>query len=441
MDLSVGQIEALAPDASAAAAGKKLGSKGHWKSAGRSAVAVWGECQGSALYQVRVDLGDFAYRCSCPSRKLPCKHVLGLLFLTANSPGDVPTSEPPPWVSEWLSQRAARAAKQQAKKTEPSKPADAAAQARRAEQRQERVAAGLERLDLWMSDLVRNGLAGLEQQPAAFWETEARHLVDAQAPGLAARVRRLAEIPGSTPDWPAVLLGELGRMALLTAAYRRLEQLEPALQSDVRQMIGWTVRQEELTLQGETVADQWLILGQTVADEERVRVQRNWLLGRVTGRTATVLQFSASGQPFPETIVPGTMVEGELVFWPGAAADRAKFAARHGETVRIAGRIPGHDSIDAFLEHVAATLARQPWRDRFLAVLRQVVPVPGKPPWYVRDVHGRALPLVRREHWQLLALSGGQPIDLAAQWNGRELSPLGVAGDHEYHCLAEGLSS
>ncbi len=435
MDLSVGQIESLAPDAGSAAAGKKLGSKGHWKSAGRSEAAVWGECQGSALYQVRVDLGEFAYRCSCPSRKLPCKHVLGLLFLAAGSPADVPAAQPPQWVSEWLSQRASRTAKKEAKKTEPPKPVDVAAQARRAEQRQERVAAGLGRLDLWMSDVVRSGLAGLERQQPSFWETEAKRLVDAQAPGLAARLRRIAELPGSSPDWPGVLLGELGRLSLLTDAFGRLEQLDPALRSDVRQMIGWTVSQEDPAAQGETVADQWLVLGQTIEDEERVRVQRSRLLGRSTGRTATVLQFSAGGQPFPETIVPGTSTEGELTFWPGAAADRAKFAARRGETTRIAGRLPGCDSIEAFLQQVAATLARQPWRDRFLGVLLEVVPVYGKPPWSVRDRGGRTLPLVRREHWQLLALSGGRPVDLAAEWNGREVLPLGIAGDAEYRLL------
>jgi uncharacterized Zn finger protein len=32
---------------------------------------------GKGLYQIRVDLGEFAYNCTCPSRKLPCKHVLG----------------------------------------------------------------------------------------------------------------------------------------------------------------------------------------------------------------------------------------------------------------------------------------------------------------------------------------------------------------------------
>jgi hypothetical protein len=32
-------------------------------------------------YQVRADIVDVAYKCSCPSRKLPCKHTLALMLM------------------------------------------------------------------------------------------------------------------------------------------------------------------------------------------------------------------------------------------------------------------------------------------------------------------------------------------------------------------------
>ncbi|HET7640167.1 MAG TPA: SWIM zinc finger family protein, partial [Ktedonobacteraceae bacterium] len=103
------QVLALAPDSSAASAGKKLAQTKHWKSMGQSTEALWGECQGSGKdpYQVRVDLANLAIACSCPSRKLPCKHALGLLLITVDTPKVVPTKEPPEWVSSWLAKRAA----------------------------------------------------------------------------------------------------------------------------------------------------------------------------------------------------------------------------------------------------------------------------------------------------------------------------------------------
>ena len=74
MNLTIDQVTALAPDASSAAAAKKLANPAAWRSLGRDAEALWGECQGTALYQVRVAVADLTAKCSCPSRKFPCKH-------------------------------------------------------------------------------------------------------------------------------------------------------------------------------------------------------------------------------------------------------------------------------------------------------------------------------------------------------------------------------
>ena len=50
---SVDQVLALAPDPSAAKSGRDLSSPHKWKSFGRSDVAVWGECTGSAAEQCK----------------------------------------------------------------------------------------------------------------------------------------------------------------------------------------------------------------------------------------------------------------------------------------------------------------------------------------------------------------------------------------------------
>src|SRR5262249_32350260 len=155
-------------------------------------------------------------------------------------------------------------------------------------------------LDLWLKDQVRAGLATLESKPLSFWDEQAKRLVDAQAPGLASRIARLAAIPNSAPDWPRRLLGELGRLKLLLRACQRPDQLDAALQHDLRQIIGWTVSQEDIQRHGQRVEDTWVVIGQWVDDEDRIRTQRSWLVGRETLRMALVLQFSAGGQPFAE---------------------------------------------------------------------------------------------------------------------------------------------
>lgn len=440
MAYTADQILALAPDSGSAANGRKLANLRHWRALGRSDAAVWGECQGSAVYQVRAELASMAVKCTCPSHKFPCKHGLALLLLAVD-PGAVPEAEPPEWVASWLAKRAAPE-RTSPTKAEKSPEAEAAAgptkdQARRIAKREALIAQGLTALDLWLADLVRNGLAAVEGQSAAFWERPAAQLVDAQAPGLAARLRRMAEIPGSSEDWPDRLLAQLGRLALLAHAYRRGEALDPALREDVREMTGWFLKEEEVAARGEQVSDEWLVLGQYVQEEERGRSQRTWLLSAATGRPALIVQFSFMHAPFKETYVVGTRLRGKLAFWPGAAPLRACVVSREVVSDPVA-ELPAAGGIEEFLASVAAALARNPWRDRFLCVLRDAVPVCdiASGHWDVREADGGSLPLRDGEHWRLLALSGGRPVRLAAEWDGATLLPLGVIADGSYLQLA-----
>lgn len=400
---TVAQVLDLAPDAASAAAGKKLAAPVNWKSLGRSEDAVWGEALGSSVYQVRIAAADLAYKCSCPSRKFPCKHVLGLMLRVADDVSAVPLTDPPQWVTQWLSQRRARVEKREAPADAPPDPqaADSAARAaaRRSVQRERRVADGLDRLERWLHDLARNGLAGVERQPFSFWDAQAKSLVDAQAPGLAARLRAMAAIPGSSPDWPARLTERIGRMALIIHAFRRIDKLDEPLRHDLRAMIGWTINKNELDAVGQRVADEWLAVGQIVEDEDRLRVQRTWLCGRMTRRMALVLQYAAGGAAFAESIIVGTQWQGDLLFHPSAGPQRARIAEGRGEVQTITERPPGHVTIEAFLDDVSRLLERLPLLDRFGGVLCDVVPLhmpDGR--WLVRDAAGRTLPLAGADH-------------------------------------------
>jgi hypothetical protein len=429
-------IAALAADAKVAAAGKKLGVPRSWESPGRSAEALWGECRGSAVYQVRVDLSDLAVKCSCPSRKHPCKHGIGLLFLNLETP--LPKAPAPDWVADWLARRAARtAARQGAGEREETTP-DPEAKEKRARKRLSRVASGLDALDLWMEDLVRDGLAAAGTRQASFWETQAKRMVDAQAPGVAARLRHLSGLPNSSPEWPEKLLGGLGRLALLSEAFRRLDALDEPLAESVRAEVGIPLSQEEVLERGEKVSDGWIVLGQRTENEGRLKARRTWLLGAHTGRYALILQFRAASEPFAEGFVSGTVVKGKLAFYPGAYPLRAVVQARTGGRTRAEG-LPGHKTLEGFLDHASEATARQPWLELLPAALSGVVPLldgaPNGGRWMVRDRDGGALPLGGGEHWTLLSLSGGRPVDLAAEWDGERLLPLGVVAGRTYRIL------
>jgi hypothetical protein len=346
------------------------------------------------------------------------------MLMAASQPGALPRSDPPSWVTEWIASRVRTSQKREQKKTS-SAPPDPEAQARRAAQRLERVRGGIEAFDLWMQDLVRHGLGSIDGAGQGPWEAQAARLVDAQAPALASRVRGLGYVPRATAEWADDLLAELGRLALLTEGFHRLDRLPEPLRADVRQLVGWTIREDEVVAGGDLVDDEWVVLGQATDEDERFRTQRTYLKGVRDARLAMVLQFAAGTEPFSDTIVPATRFEAVLAFWPGAVPLRALMHERRGAAVSWDGRLPGSSTFSAFLTEVATALARQPWLTRLPCVVCDVVPAcESERAWWLIDRERAALPLAGRDGWSLLAISGGHPIDVMAEWDGRALRPL-----------------
>ena len=428
LQLTSAQVQALAPDASAVSAGKKLGKPASWKSLGQSSEALWGECQGSALYQTQVALPDLASKCSCPSRKFPCKHALGLLFLAVDTPKAVLEGPPPDWVTSWQEKRGAAQEKKQARvEAAASKPVDEPAQAKRSEKRHEKILAGIDQLDAFMNDLVRQGLARAQSQSLSLWDTQARRLVDAQAPGLAARVRQLAQVSGTSEGWAERVLAELGQLSLLTHAYRRLPTLPPALAADVRRLIGFSLEQTEVVAHGDVVEDDWDVLGARLDEEDRIRTQRTWLRGVSSKRSALVLQFAPPGGRFTEALVPGSRTSARLAFWPSAAPQRALVVERTGPLTTL-DDAPTGESVRACTTRFAALLGQLPFLERDLFVLEGVVPTlvsrEGGPSYALIDEDGQQLPLAVGDHDVLLATSGGSPLTVVGEWDGYTLEPL-----------------
>lgn len=438
--LTAAQVEALAPDASAIAAGKKLGKPGPWRGLGQDDHALWGECQGSALYQTRIALVDYASNCSCPSRKLPCKHALGLLFLASTSAASVPRGAAPEWVSSWLEKRTAAAEKKREPREE--KPVDEAAQRKRADKRHASVLAGMDVLDAWLADIVRMGFGRVRSEPPSFWDGQARRLVDAQAPGLAARVRAAGERIHAGEDWAERLLEDLGGIALVTHAYRRLAALDDATAADVRRVVGFSLDRAEVIAHGDLEHDTWHVLCDVIEQEDRVRAQRIWLRGERSFRDALVLQFSAGGGPFPATFVSGTAFRGELAFYPGAVKQRALVVSREGDAQNPVA--PLGVGIAQALDGFAEALGRAPFLERVLLVLAAVVPrrvrAEDRERTHVMDAARDTLPLEGRVHDVLFALSGGRPVTLVGEWDGTALAPLVVFADGPRVALREQIA-
>jgi len=415
---SAERVLALAPDVPAQRAAQLLIGDSRWSDSGAESDLVWGRSRGSASapYQCIATLGEHpAYHCSCPSRKVPCKHVLALLLRWAA--GKVAAAEPPAWVHDWSLRQAARTARREAVAGKPRE-VNPKTVARRAD----RVAAGMSELDRWLADQVASGIAGLTTVGYEPFDTLAARLVDAQARGAAGLVRRLAGAAVSGD--PERLVTELALLRLLAAGYARLDELPPPLAATVASRVGIPVSRDEV-LATPPVPDAWAVLGIRDEIDDQLSSRRVWLRGCGTGRMALVLSFAGPGQSLPIDFTVGTVVEADLCYYPGATPLRALVAGRAG-TVCAGPEAPEPpaDPIAGALDSWAAALAGDPWLDRWPVLLAAVHPTTT----HLVEADGTALP-VRGEHWPLIAAAGGRACRVMGEYGPAGIRPISAFVD------------
>jgi hypothetical protein len=435
---SAEHVLALAPDDASRRAGTRLGTAGPWPEAGSSGAAVWGLCRGSGSkpYRTVVDTEGPAYKCTCPSRKFPCKHALGLLLLWAADEEPVAgTGEPPGWAAEWLASRRRSGERREERigaGAPKAKAADPVAALRRAERRAARITSGVTELEQRLADLLRGGLAAAEQQGHGPWEETAARMIDAQAPGLAARVRELGAIPASGAGWPARLLEESALLHLLDRGWSHRDELPEPLARTVLTRVGLPSPPGEAP-----VRDRWSVLAQYDTSDGRLTTRRIWLYGTGAARWALLVAFGAAGAA-PEPALPaGRVVEAAITPHTGAGQLRAGWGEQFGVPGPMSTPPPGGSVTDA-VEAYGAALSEDPWLDCWPVTLRQVVPVTGTEGssrggtdgWQLVDADGgAALPVARAAVtrpglWKLASLAGGGPVTVFGECGHRGFDPL-----------------
>lgn len=400
-------VEKAAPDAACLAAAQRLARPGPWSETGSTETLVWGKCQGSGKvpYQVSIDLTGPAYRCSCPSRKLPCKHALALLLLWVRGSGSVADVERP---ADFAGQGLAPPADPAQRPARRAAPADPEARARRQAERRALMSEGIADFAIWLTDLARAGTVQARRQPWDWWDTAAARLVDAQLPGLADRVRTMGSEVSGREDWADYLLEELGRWWSAAQAWQRWDDLDERTRADLRTYFGWAQATDDVRA-GPRLTDAWLVLGAHRSDDGRLQQQRTWLRGQASGHIVQLLDFAAGGAALPMAQLAGSVLEATLALYPGSRPHRALIV---GEPVVRGGSapLPEGGSLDEALADLAAAWAENPWGARVPAVVRDAAlqPLADGHRAQIVDASG-ALPLLADAvPWHALARTGGR---------------------------------
>jgi len=453
MTISTETIAALAPDQASLNAANKLMSPGKWPLRAMDADRglVWGECQGSGAnpYRVVFDLGDHGSKCTCPSRKFPCKHVLALMWMFAGEAAKFAPAPPPDWVTDWLGRRRkpaegakrepassggkslAAAAADLGAEAAPDPEAEARARAaaeRRAAETEAALHAALADLETWLDDQLRTGLGGLLGDLSRCRAIAAR-MVDGKAQALAGRLDELpAEIMAlSGEDRLDALIVHLGKLVVLSRAFRA-DPANPA----VRRAIATSETREDLLATPEALrlGARWQVAG------ERIRTRRDGLVSQASylmnltpteGAPAFALLldfFPASVGRRNSAFAVGEQFEAELVFYPGASPLRAIIAERRPLDGQGAWPQAGAEPLLPAARHLAGA----PW-DIAVPILlpegRIVLSERGKPWWRSAD-GALSLPLATAPPEVVLGLRLARS---AALWDGMRLSLLSSDSD------------
>ena len=410
----------LAPDSQVASGATRLAGVAGWTGLGRTASALWGLCPGSGKnpYRVCVDLGDRATKCSCPSRKFPCKHAVAVQLL--HTRGEVPVDEAvPDWVSDWVAKRHAVAV-----------PADTSPEAverrarakdKTAQHRAEAVRGGVAALRDWLSDLAGSGIAGLPGRDAAWWHAITARMVDAQAPGLAAAVAELRDlVAAGGPQWAVDAADRLGGLHLLA---RLSESAEGPLGDVVRTRLGFPVPEEQVR-SGPGWSDRWVALLRLETDDGPFRTVRQWIWGRDRAEWVVGVKHAGGGAK-PVPLLPhGMEVTGTLHPYPGAIPRRVAVGELVGE--RRAEAVPVATTWREALAGLEPVLLADPWQ-RLHPLGCAAVRASGDLRFLV-DVGRHGLP-VRGDAAldRALAVTGGEPFDAWGIWDGHNLRLGAVA--------------
>jgi SWIM zinc finger len=425
------QVLALAPRPTVIASAQGLAVPTRWAASGCDRRAVWGRCHGASAepYEVAVDHRNAVTRCSCPARLRPCKHAIALLLLWSG--GHVVEGVAPSGVVRWMAGLPTAPSPPLAESGPVpggggnAAPSEGAVRPPGRDQRVGRMIDGLVDLDRWLDDRLRIGLADPALARYATWDDLAARLVDAQAGGVANRVRRLAGEVGAGPRWHDRVLAEMGGLHLLAQAGRRLGQLPDGLADSVATAVGWQVRRRDV-LAGVPDTDTWLVMGRSDRREDRIEVRRWWLRGVESGRWAMLLSFAAYRESLDDSLEVGSRFAADMYRYPGVHRLRAVLGIRHE---RPEPATPSHaGSVADACAAVGSMIAGEPWIERVPFCVR-AAPALHAGRWVLTDDSG-SMPVAGDAEsltWAtLLACSGGSKVTLTCEWTADGVVPLTV---------------
>ncbi|MCR2802735.1 SWIM zinc finger family protein [Paenibacillus soyae] len=198
MNVTEAYVDGLALNAGAIKNGRDLMKKNSFPllCVSEDGAVIFGECKGSGKepYRCSVDFANPAspvFRCSCPSRQFPCKHILGLLYAYADGRTFQTAPIPPD-----LQEKRDKAEKREEKKKETAAGGSGSPAKRKTNKSAlvKKAAAQLEGIEIaekLIRHIAHSGLGSLDPKSLQLLEDQAKELGNYYIPGIQIAMKEL----------------------------------------------------------------------------------------------------------------------------------------------------------------------------------------------------------------------------------------------------------
>ena len=435
------QVEQIIPDASSAKSAKKLAKFEAWNNiSGSTDQWIWGEIQGSAIYQSAVFLPELKCECSCPSFKRPCKHALALLFVYTEYQDKfiVQSDEQsiPDRVQKWRDKKTKTLEK---KENKIDKPIDEEARAKRQLAREKKMDAGIEALQTWLNDVVTMGLGRLRQQQHEKFRDIQSRLVDAQVAGLVSYLDEFSSALYQS-NWQMQSSFWLAKLQTAVHLWQNRQQLQPELCEEVKQLFGVNLPTDVW----DNISAQMLhvyALGQVTQELVNTRgcYRRQWLWDSQNLRDYLLLDFE---------IPPYSNFGLTLPFQKQLALNAKLYPVVSQQRLRLEDNLmsfndlsltlvapKGFKNFDQAFTQYANGLKQYPLQLVRFFWLEQLRLVKQDKVIYLVDQDQKMCEIEIKQFVELWFLVGTEPFSAGVEWNGLQLKLVSIWQGGHFECL------
>lgn len=294
----------------------------------------------------------------------------------------------------------------------------------------ENMTLGADEIIIWLADILNNGITTLYNQPEEFWNNITKRMVDAQLSGFSNRLKHIRNSIAQENE--EYILDAISELYLLAKSLRKIDQFSTDRQISFLRAGGYNITKKQLVT-AELMKDDWLILGLSTGEEDKIRYRRTWIQGARSKFMGQILDYAWGKLNFMQNWQAGKMFTGDLRVYPGSYKLRVMVEA-HSHSTQLFNSFAAYPDLTAFIKAYTMAIAANPVLYRFPVCLKEVSVQVKKQEVYLVDnqLNSQLCTCTNNAKWGLVAASAGQKIQVFAEFDGTIFQPVSLVSQGRF---------